>query len=307
MKKKTTLSLKLLLPLAVAGFAMPASAQEDPQPVSWINSGGGEFHDPANWDGEAVPGQEDPAAFNDIDAAYEVQFTEDAGIAELVNRGGDVTFDLGGNALNVDGRVNLDAAGSGGESIFRNGNITSGQISLGGEGEEGFGRSMVLEGPLLWETDAHVGIGSNQAYDGPSTSNYSLTVRDGAQVNIAGPGNGGGVIVGWGNGSSNSFRVIGPGSKVSAINHVYIGYVGAGSNNSVHVEDGGQLSANGILVGQRDHMESLLVIDGVDTRVEGAFMQIGAQNSTGKMVEQRGGRIVLHPDPGTYPNAHVLS
>lgn len=84
---RITAEVMMVLP-ALSGGISPAGT------ISWIDSAGGLFTDPANWD-FGVPGTGDLAVFDEA-GTFTVLFDQNIANSDLTVRRGDVTFDLGG-------------------------------------------------------------------------------------------------------------------------------------------------------------------------------------------------------------------
>ncbi len=89
--------VRLVVVVLVGHWASTAVAAD----FHWENPSGGQFTDPANWNRDQIPGEDDLAFFS-LDEEYQVDFDSGVRIDGLRVYDGVVTFDLGGNSVTLD-------------------------------------------------------------------------------------------------------------------------------------------------------------------------------------------------------------
>ena len=107
----------------------------------WIDSGGGSFQDPGNWN-LGVPGASDSANFNLATLGYTVTFAANVTTDELRVINDQVVLDLGGFVYEVTGQASVGLDGSANvfleDGTLRQFGVGSGSMTIGyGEGATG--------------------------------------------------------------------------------------------------------------------------------------------------------------------------
>ncbi|MDZ4198780.1 MAG: PEP-CTERM sorting domain-containing protein [Kiritimatiellia bacterium] len=89
------------------GIVMAMAAGAVAQDINWVESAGGDWHTPAHWSPETVPGAQHTAIFN-LSSNYTVTFTNDVTVNQIRAPGGtmNVTFDLMGYQLQATNQAN---------------------------------------------------------------------------------------------------------------------------------------------------------------------------------------------------------
>src|SRR5688572_1237602 len=109
-----------LLGFAIAALGLATVARGAPGPPikEWIDSAGGSFSDPNNWNPLGVPGSGDKALFNRSSSGYTVNITSNIANTALAVQNDRVTLDIFSSAVytlsgGVDVGENADEVGTG--------------------------------------------------------------------------------------------------------------------------------------------------------------------------------------------------
>lgn len=292
----------------------------------WINSAGGTFSLPANWQNSLVPGSDDRAVLDLSGSTFAVGFDSDVTNASFIVRDGDLSLGLNGNTYTVThGGTDLvigDTDGDRASVSIENGTFNTRSARLGySEGAEGTVRVHGLG--AVWNDLRDIYVGSSGSgklvieNGGVATSLFTTYVghRPNAKGTVLVRGVGseltgfgldlghfgtgslaieeGGkasiqyVTFGYRSGSEGSATVTGPDSTWTTTGDFTVGFYGGGT---VSIEQGGSLVNNGITsIASKTGSQGAVTVRGAGStwKVEDDFL-VGAKGKGSLAIEDGG-------------------
>ena len=247
---------------------------------NWIAGAGGDFHNPANWDGP-VPDSTVTAIF-DIANTYTVTFDVNAFSDRVLLGNGNVTYNLGGfnysliNPIATTPSIVVgDLAKGFAQLTIINGSLNAKFTNIG-EVAEASGSLFVTNGSdLINEFHLRVGHNGDGVFNLSNSSTASSFVT----------------TIGIQNGVTGSATVAGFGSELSADSALIVALEGIGN---LSILDGATATAGNVVIGEQLNSNGSVSVAGFGSTltVDGPF-DVG-QTGTGLLEISAGGHVVAN-------------
>ena len=321
--------LGLLITWCVCIFVFCAAVR-NADANTWTNVAGGTFSEGGNWLEGTPPGETDIAAFNaSSEGTYSVQFTGAATFKRVLIRFGgfkDVTFDLGGNDIVVNGTATAwnDAAietrttGTSDSYTLRltNGTLTAGAVMLGA-----YNATVVTNQSILVVGDGATLMTTGAVNVARYGQHATIRVENGGrwEGHVAVNNSAYWMYLGDNPGCYGLVYVDGPSSEVDLnANGAQLQYVVVGEDGTgvIHVVNGGQFVGADDLVLGRTAADSYGVLwaEGTGSLIATAKDDISVGvNGHGLLKAEDGGRvesatsIIVHGDTVEIDNGTVAA
>lgn len=260
--------------------ALSAAATAPAWAAEWINSGVGDWFDPANWDGHFVPGP----------------FTQFA-----IDNGGTAQVTNGGHARPDPGVLGTSPGDSGAIEVTGPGSTWEGGLTVGYGGR---GTLTVSNGGTAVDSSSGYSIGSLPGGAGlviVTGAGSSLSTTSGLEVGFVGSGtldisNGGSVSAGYAfigalPGSKGVVTVDGAGSSLSTAGLFGYLIVGNSGTGTLTVSNGGTVTTGGTaFIGENAGGVGIATVDGAGSSWTAGELRVG-DSGNGTLTISNGGAV----------------